>query len=106
MEQEASDIEQQNYPDDYIEDVTGDHRQGLATNLNEFWDVCADKGIELPQTKSISASSFCEARQKLPEDIFKDLNKTLLKNWNENRCLPTWLEHRVYAVDGSTSQEN
>jgi hypothetical protein len=57
--------------------VTGDRRQGLITNLNEFWDVCADKGIFLPQTKSIFASYFCEARQKLPEDIFKDLNKTL-----------------------------
>ena len=81
--------------------VTGDRRAGLITNLTEFWDICADKGIDLPQPKSISASSFCEARQKLSEDIFKDLNKALLKNWDENRCLPRWQEHRIYAADGS-----
>jgi len=81
--------------------VAGDRRQGLSTNLAEFWDVCTDKGINLPQTQSIAASSFCEARQKLSEDIFKDLNSSLLKNWSEQRCLPKWLEHRVFAVDGS-----
>lgn len=81
--------------------VAGDRRAGLSTNLAEFWDICADKGIALPQTKSITPSSFCEARQKLSEDIFKNLNSSLLKNWSEDRCLPKWLEHRVFAVDGS-----
>ena len=65
--------------------------------MEGLWLQCLD----LPQPKSISASSFCEARQKLSEDIFKDLNKALLKNWDENRCLPRWQEHRIYAVDGS-----
>lgn len=45
--------------------VAGNRRHDLSTNLAEFWDVCADKGIALPQTKPIAASSFCEARQKL-----------------------------------------
>lgn len=81
--------------------VAGDRRVGLSTNLAEFWDVCTDKGISLPQTKSITPSSFCEARQKLSENIFKDLNSNLLKNWSENRRLPKSLEHRVFAVDGS-----
>jgi hypothetical protein len=81
--------------------VLGDRRQGLSTNLTEFWDTCLEKGISLPQEKPVSASSFCEARQKLSEDIFKDLNKNLLINWKQKRDLPTWQGHRVYAVDGS-----
>jgi hypothetical protein len=79
----------------------GNRRQGLSINLTEFWDSCSEKGIDLPQEKSVAASSFCEARQKVSEDIFKDLNKSLLKNWNEQRNLHLWLGHRVYAVDGS-----
>lgn len=81
--------------------ILSDRRQGLAINLAEFWDNCAGKDIKLPQNKSVTASSFCEARQKVPENIFKDLNKELLKNWNQKRSLPLWLGHRVYATDGS-----
>lgn len=76
-------------------------RSGLSINLTEFWDRCSEKGIVLPQIKSVSASSFCEARQKLSEEIFKDLNKKLLTNWNNKRCLPLWHGHHIYAVDGS-----
>jgi len=49
--------------------ILSDRRQGLTINLSEFWDSCTEKGIELPQKKSVTASSFCESRQKLPEDI-------------------------------------
>lgn len=80
----------------------GNRRQGLSINLTEFWDSCSNKGINLPQEKAVSASSFCEARQKVSEDIFKDLNKRLLKNWDEQRPLYRWLGHRVYVVDGSS----
>src|SRR3990167_5463019 len=81
--------------------ILSDRRQGLAINLAEFWNNCAEKDIKLPQNKSVTASSFCEARQKLPENIFKDLNKELLRNWKQKRSLPLWLGHRVYAADGS-----
>lgn len=82
--------------------ITSCKRQhGLSSNLTEFGDICADKNIVLPQEKSIAASSFCEARQKLSEDIFKDLNRRLLTHWDEKRCLPRWLGHRIFAVDGS-----
>jgi len=80
---------------------SGSRRQGLSINLTEFWDSCAEKGIYLPQSQSVAASSFCEARQKVSEDIFIDLNKSLLKNWSEQRDIHRWLGHRVYAVDGS-----
>lgn len=81
--------------------ILGDRRQGLTTNLTEFWVACTEKSIELPQIKSVTASSFCAARQKVSEEIFKTLNHSLLKNWSEKRCLPLWLGHRLYAVDGS-----
>ena len=81
--------------------LLSNRRQGLTINLLEFWANCAEKNINLPQKKSVTASSFCEARQKVSEDIFKGLNKDLLENWNRKRPLPLWLGHRVYATDGS-----
>lgn len=81
--------------------ILSDRNQGLTINLTEFWERCAEKDIDLPQTKSVTASSFCEARQKVSEDIFKQLNKDVLKNWNKERSLPLWRGHRVYATDGS-----
>lgn len=81
--------------------ILSDRRQGLTINLTEFWDCCSEKDIELPQTKCVTASSFCEARQKVSENIFKDLSQDLLENWNRKRSLPLWLGHRVYAIDGS-----
>ncbi len=81
--------------------ILSDRRQGLTINLAEFWDSCSKKDIWLPQKQSVTASSFCEARQKVCEDIFKDLSKGLLENWNEKRSLPRWLGHRLYATDGS-----
>ncbi len=81
--------------------ILSDRRQGLTINLTEFWDSCEEKSIRLPQKKPVSASSFCEARQKVSEDIFKDLNKILLENWKSKRSLPLWEGHRVYATDGS-----
>lgn len=81
--------------------TSNNRRQGLFINLTEFWNVCDEKGIKLPQARSVTASTFCEARQKISEDIFKDLNRSLLKNWEEKRNLNRWLGLRVFAVDGS-----
>ncbi len=81
--------------------ILSDRRQGLAINLSQFWDSCEEKDIMLPQKKSVTASSFCESRQKVPEDIFRDLNQCLLENWHKKRSLPLWMGHRVYAIDGS-----
>jgi hypothetical protein len=81
--------------------VQSKNRQGYGSTLIQFWEVCAEKNIELPQEKSISASSLCEARQKLSEDIFKELNQELINHWQKNQELPTWHGHRIFAVDGS-----
>ena len=81
--------------------VQSKNKQGYGSILNQFWEVCLEKGILLPQPNSIAASSFCEARQKLPEDIFKELNQELISHWNKVQNLPTWKGHRLFAIDGS-----
>jgi hypothetical protein len=81
--------------------VLSKNRQGYGSNLLQFWETCAEKGITLPQINSIAASSFCEARQKLPEAIFEQLNQALIVHWQKTQVLPVWKNHRLFAIDGS-----
>lgn len=81
--------------------VLSKNKQGYGSNLIQFWESCAEKGIMLPQINSVAASSLCEARQKLPEEIFKKLNTELLSHWHSYQDSPTWNGHRIFAVDGS-----
>ena len=81
--------------------VQSKNRKGYGSNLVEFWESCIGKGVSLPQDKSVSASSLCEARAKLPEDIFIELNKTLLIHWNKSFDLPNFQGFRLFAIDGS-----
>jgi hypothetical protein len=84
-----------------IKIIMSNKHQGISINLIEIWERCAEKNISLPQAKPVTASSFCEARQKVSENIFKSINHELLKKWETKRSLPLWFGHRVYAVDGS-----
>ncbi len=77
--------------------VLSRNRQGYGSSLGALWEACAGKGIALPCT----ASSLCEARQKLPETVFKTLNDELISLWHAHRDTPTWKGHRVFAIDGS-----
>ena len=81
--------------------VQSKNKQGYGSNLAEFWESCIEKGVSLPQDKSVSASSLCEARAKLPEDIFIALNKALLAHWNESFESPNFQGFRLFAIDGS-----
>jgi hypothetical protein len=81
--------------------VLSKNHQGYGNSLAALWDVCLDKGITLPRTDAVAASSLCEARQKLPEAIFKTLNDELIALWHAHRGTPTWKGHRVFAIDGS-----
>ena len=81
--------------------VESKNRQGYGSNLAQFWESCLDKGITLSQEHSISASSLCEARQKLSEDIFIELNQELLVLWNKTPDLPNFNGYRLFGVDGS-----
>jgi len=78
--------------------VLSKNQQGYKNVLIELW-----KKQELLsyQKCPVAASSLCESRQKLPEDVFIDLNKVILLHYENGKKLPTWLGHRVFAADGS-----
>ncbi|WLI10770.1 MULTISPECIES: transposase [Pseudomonas] len=81
--------------------VLSRNRQGYGSSLGALWESCTNKGITLPRTDAVAASSLCEARQKLPETVFKTLNDELISLWHAHRDTPTWKGHRVFAIDGS-----
>jgi hypothetical protein len=78
--------------------VLSKNKQGYKILLNEFWE---SKEFSILQQQPIAASSVCEARQKMPENIFTLLNKQILKIREDNKILPLWRGHRVFGVDGS-----
>jgi hypothetical protein len=81
--------------------VTSKNSQGYGTTIDELWENCAKMNLPLPQEKSISESSFCVARKKLDEGIFKDINRRILDAYADETSSCRWREHRLFAVDGS-----
>ena len=78
--------------------VLSKNNQGYQILLTELWESCEMAHI---QEKPFAASSMCEARQKLPETIFTQLNQAILSAREEQKALPSWEGHRVFSVDGS-----
>lgn len=79
--------------------VLSKNKQGYKSLINEIWE---NPQLETHcQKNPISASSLCEARQKLPEEIFIELNKAVASY--QEKMLPklNWCGHRIFAVDGS-----
>jgi len=86
----------------FILGILSNKNKGYAIILNKIWDIYLLKNIALPQEKTFSQSSICEARQKLSEDIFKDLNKNLILEFEKNKENSSFMQdHRIFAVDGS-----
>jgi hypothetical protein len=81
--------------------VISKNNQGYSSTLAELWNEYQQSGIELPQATSIAASSFCEARQKLPEEIFYELSNALVSHWESKNIQETWMGHKIFGVDGS-----
>jgi hypothetical protein len=81
--------------------ILSKNKQGYGSILSEIWELTDTTLITLPQDKPFAASSVCEARQKLPEEIFIHLNKELLYQLNNHRKNTSWNGHRVFAIDGS-----
>lgn len=82
--------------------VLSKNKQGYGSILSELWDECAENdNVSLPQIKPVAASSLCEARQKLPEEIFKRMSALFLKKREKLIEPVTWQGHRVFGVDGS-----
>lgn len=72
--------------------------QGYKSLLTELWE---NSELDIFQKQPVSASSLCEARQKLPEEIFIELNRTLLSHQERLMPLSDWCGHRIFAGDGS-----
>jgi len=54
---------------------------------------------------SITKSAFSQHRKKLKPQIFMDLNKLLLDEYNQDsQRIKRWKGHKVIAIDGSTMQ--
>ena len=78
--------------------ICSTNSQSYGTTIDELWDSCDKLDIPLPQNGSIAPSSFCTARMKLDETVFKEINQKIIINYaQEDR----WLGHRIFAVDGS-----
>jgi len=78
--------------------VLSKNQQGYKSVLNELWE---QQALTHYQQRPLSSSSLCESRQKLPEEIFIEINKAILLKREETLSLSTWHGHRVFAVDGS-----
>lgn len=78
--------------------VLSKNRQGYKILLNELWETAEFSEL---QQQPVSASSICEARQKMPEAIFTLINQKVLEMREISDPLPLWRNHRVFGVDGS-----
>jgi hypothetical protein len=78
--------------------VLSKNRQGYKSLLNELWEK---PELGVCQLSPVSASSLCEARQKLPEDIFIELNQAVLCYQEKVSPSSRWCGHRIFAADGS-----
>jgi hypothetical protein len=81
--------------------VFSKNHQGYGTTIVELWAQCERMGVALPQSKVVSASAFCNARKKLDAEIFKTLNARIIEADERSRVTDTWLNRRVFAVDGT-----
>jgi len=78
--------------------VCSKNSQSYGTTIDELWDSCDRLNVQLPQNGSIAPSSFCTARLKLDENVFKEINQKIIATYTQE---DKWLGHRIFAVDGS-----
>ena len=77
--------------------------QSYGTTIDELWDSCRRMNLPLPQKSSIAPSSFCAARRKLDETVFKHINQQIIETYGAQGKNGSyrWFGHRIFAVDGS-----
>lgn len=81
--------------------VFSKNSQGYGLTITELWDYCHLSNIQLPQAKPVAPSAFCNAREKLDELIFKELNAKIIKAYEHELALQYWKNHRLFAIDGT-----
>ena len=86
----------------FIFQMISNKNKGYGIALLELWENYEMKNIKAPQKEVFAPSSVCDARQKLPEKIFIDLNNSLISHFS-NEVERTVLVEKcnVFAVDGS-----
>jgi hypothetical protein len=83
--------------------VCSKNSQSYGTTIDELWDSCHRLNLPLPQKGALAPSSFCVARQKLDEAVFKHINQKIIETYADQAKNESykWLGHRIFAVDGS-----
>lgn len=83
--------------------VCSKNSQSYGTTIDELWDSCDRLKLPLPQKSAIAPSSFCAARKKLDEEVFKSINREIIAAYEHTeQCQSSrWLDHRIFAVDGT-----
>ena len=83
--------------------VCSKNSQSYGTTIDELWDSCHRLNLPPPQKGSIAPSSFCEARKKLDEAAFQDINRKIIQTYSDQvkNGSYQWHGHRIFAVDGS-----
>jgi hypothetical protein len=81
--------------------VSSKNSQSYGTTIDELWDSCDRLDLPLAQEHSIAPSSFCEARRKLDESVFRCANARILDAYSSHAERYTWRGHRLFAIDGS-----
>jgi len=78
--------------------------ESYSSVLCELLDNANNYGIKLSFNETISASSFCYARQNFPAKAFKQITQSIIELYEKrikkhNEYL--WKGRRIFAVDGS-----
>jgi hypothetical protein len=81
--------------------VFSKNKQGYGSTIAELWEYCHKLNIRLPQEKPVVPAAFCNARMKMDEVVFKNLNTEIIRTYESNREDHRWQGHRVFAVDGT-----
>src|SRR3990167_654438 len=75
--------------------VFSKNKQGYGTTISELWDYCHKMNITLPQSKPVAPSAFCNARNKLDENIFKKINMDVIRTYETETETYRWKNHRI-----------
>jgi hypothetical protein len=82
--------------------VLSKNSQGYGTTIMEFWDAAKSLVPRLRVIKPVSSSTFCDARDKLDESIFQELNTNLISDYSSALDESyNWKGHRLFCIDGT-----
>lgn len=83
--------------------VCSKNTQSYGTTIDELWNNCRRLNLPLPQKNTIAPSSFCAARKKLDESVFKSINQKIIESYAKSGQDDSykWKTHRLFAIDGS-----